>query len=140
MQIATVVVSSAQIKSLKASPVQLLPAPGPDKTILMILCQIQYKPGTVGYTLPDAGDYLQIAPSGLTDYEAISFDNAFSVPVGASSSYVDFNMTGLVAGVAQPGSNSPDNLTANLLNNSWSLYLTQNGTAPSGELTLGTRW
>jgi hypothetical protein len=81
VQIATVTLSSAQLRVLHGSPVQLIPAPGVGQVIAPISVVFQYKAGTTPYTVGSGARlavYLgtpnnvvtQVAASGFLDQAA----------------------------------------------------------------------
>lgn len=68
IQTVTVTLSAAQLKSLLASPAQLIAAPGVGKYIEVVDAALQYKSGTVPYTLDQPNGILivQWGPRRLT--------------------------------------------------------------------------
>jgi hypothetical protein len=50
VQVATVTLTSAQLKALNTTPVQIIPAPGAGKVIALLGGFAQYNFGTVAYT------------------------------------------------------------------------------------------
>ena len=68
VQKAVVLLSSAQMQHLKATPVQLVPAPGDGKLLNLVSLVGQYKAGNSAYSLGDGGDFsssLGSAPLGI---------------------------------------------------------------------------
>lgn len=63
VQVASVTLTSAQLLHLKATPVQLVPAPGPGMVINAISATLQYKAGTIPYTGP-GGNGIAISVPG----------------------------------------------------------------------------
>ena len=57
VQKAVVPLSSAQVQHLKATPVQLVAAPGAGKLLNLVSLVGQYKAGSSAYTLGDGGDF-----------------------------------------------------------------------------------
>lgn len=56
LQSTVTLVSSAQMKAMKATPVEILAAPGAGKARLVILCVVEYLHITTGYVRPGGGD------------------------------------------------------------------------------------
>jgi hypothetical protein len=58
VQPATVTLSSAQLQHLKATPVQLVAAPGSGKLLNLVSVVAQYKAGGSAYTVGNGGDLI----------------------------------------------------------------------------------
>lgn len=66
IQQAIVVISSAQILALSATPVTLVPSPGAGKALALISITLQFKPATTPYTVPSGHQFNVIpTPSGI---------------------------------------------------------------------------
>jgi hypothetical protein len=65
IQVATVTLTSAQLKALRATPVQLVAAPGAGKVIQAISSFWQYSAGATPYTVPDGSLVIYNATAGL---------------------------------------------------------------------------
>jgi hypothetical protein len=56
-QTVTVTLTSAQVQSLKASPVTLIPAPGVGNYLNIVAVVLQYKAGSTPYAVPSGGHF-----------------------------------------------------------------------------------
>jgi hypothetical protein len=133
IQVATVTLTSAQLLHMVGSPVRILPAPGVGKALFVLAAQLQYIPGSIGYTTPDGSDVFILATPPMIP-QFLNQNPWFYVSVVFSG---QFDLTSINPGVAQAISIAPALLKSTFENQPAVLTMCQNSAAASGELTSG---
>ena len=64
LQTATLTLTSAQVQSLRASPVTLIPAPGAGNCLNIVSVVLQYKAAATPYAVPSGGHFSLLIGSG----------------------------------------------------------------------------
>jgi len=94
VQTATVTLSAAQLQHLRASAVQLVPAPGAGSFLNPLSIVAQYKFGTVSYGVPDGGQFsaaIGNVPTGINLAAAGFIDQVTNqIQIGGSAASPGF--------------------------------------------------
>jgi hypothetical protein len=104
VQTTTLTLTSAQILSLYTLPVQVVPAPGAGQIINPIAFTLQYKFGTVAYTVPPQGIQFISGTPSHDEYVGVSTANLLDAP---SSRVTTATASGQVGGDPAVYANQP---------------------------------